>query len=158
MSNSFTCRVDVSNSSLRVNCEPDPNDTTAAPRPVLPRASRAADLDAGTAELLKRLSPKLSPQLPQPPSSGEVALRCLGEVSGVALGVVGATAVGPMIGVLGAFKAGYDVGKCVALERNEALRIEGEARAVGECEASGGIPVAMAAGVVTCLVEKDVQP
>ncbi|HEY6559816.1 MAG TPA: hypothetical protein VI072_21180 [Polyangiaceae bacterium] len=158
MSDSFTCRVDVSDSSVRVNCEPDPNDIAATPPLALPRAVRAGEVDAGTAELLKRFSVKLTPQLPQPPSSGDVALRCLGEVSGVALGMVGATAVGPMIGVLGAFKAGYDVGKCVALERNEAHRIEGEARAFGQCETRGGVPVGAAGGVVTCLVLEGTQP
>ena len=166
MSNTVTCRVDVSDSSVRVSCDPEPSSTTPAatsggaakPRPAPPTLEGADGSPAARAALVQRFSSELTPRLPQPPRPGDIALTCLGEMGGLALGTVGATALHPMLGTLAAFKAGYDVGKCVALERNAALQAESDARGIAQCEADGGVPVSISAGVVTCLVPPGGQP
>jgi len=165
MSDSFTCRVDVAGSSVRVNFEPDSENSNAAVTAALTQVAQPGQRsDAGTAELVRRFSLQLAPQAPSssktPPrvEVGDMALMCLGDVSGLALGVMGATALHPMLGAITAFKAGYDLGKCVALERNAALQAQADARAVAQCEARNGTPVGTVGGVMTCLVTQEAQP
>jgi hypothetical protein len=60
----------------------------------------------------------------------------------------------PLLALLGGVKAGYELGRCMANERNEELQLQAELDAVRECEARGGTPDELTDESLTCLVPK----
>jgi hypothetical protein len=88
---------------------------------------------------------------------GEIAGRCAGDAAGVVLGVIAASKLPPVLGLLTAAKVGFDLGECVAQTVNEATRRAAEARAVEICTDAGGTPLGTANGALICEAPLEVK-
>ena len=86
---------------------------------------------------------------------GKIALECAREVGGVALAVI-ATPANPLVAALAGFKAGLDLGECLAETIDRDRQEVSVRRALERCAAAGGTPIRHADGVLECGVQAEV--
>lgn len=78
-------------------------------------------------------------------------LACAGPMSGATLALLAPS--GSLVAVVGAFKAGFEVGRCLAEEQQQRAEQRADERARAECEGLGGEPGPIADGVLACYVD-----
>jgi hypothetical protein len=139
MPDPIRCTVDPSQPSHTVTCEPveigpEPAAAQAAPPPAPQPASPAV------AALVQRF-----PAAQYPVQAPEVAtltlggaLQCLGQINATTVLLLGVK--GPILGSAAGFKVGYDLGACVAKDKNTRQLSADQAAAVQECIDNGGTP------------------
>ena len=84
----------------------------------------------------------------------DTAIGCLPKVDGAALALMSVTAASPLVGVLGAFKAGLELGQCMRRQENAAVEPALIRQALERCAADGGTAVRTVEGKLTCEVEE----
>ncbi|HEX3850503.1 MAG TPA: hypothetical protein VHW01_06020 [Polyangiaceae bacterium] len=66
------------------------------------------------------------------------AMQCLGQINAMTVLLLGVK--GPILGSAAGFKVGYDLGACVAKDKNTRQLSADQAAAVQECIDNGGTP------------------
>jgi hypothetical protein len=88
---------------------------------------------------------------------GEIATRCMSKLDAVAIAALGAPA-SPLLAGLVAFKAGLELGECIATTLHEVAEDASVRRALEQCADAGGHPESLIAGTLTCEVPVEVAP
>ncbi|HEY3499332.1 MAG TPA: hypothetical protein VGK73_31805 [Polyangiaceae bacterium] len=82
---------------------------------------------------------------------GDIARQCLSKLDGAVLAIAAAPA-NPVIAVLGAFKAGLELGECAAETVHRTQEEAFVREAIATCAAEGGTPVGYVPGELICAV------
>jgi hypothetical protein len=136
------CSVDTSQAHHTVNCElvEIGSDTSAARAGSASPAPSAAPLPSGVRQLVQRVTatqhPVQAPEVATMTLGG--AMQCLGQINAMTVLLLGVK--GPILGSAAGFKVGYDLGACVAKDKNTRQLNADQAAALQECIDNGGTP------------------
>lgn len=140
MPNPVRCTVDPSQATHTVTCEPveigpEPAPAQAAapspePSPQSPAVAALVDRFPGTQHLVQ------APEVATLTLGG--AMQCLGQINAMTVLLLGVK--GPVLGSAAGFKVGYDLGACVAKDKNTRQLSADQAAAVQQCIDNGGTP------------------
>ena len=142
MPDPIRCSVDPSQAQHTVNCEPVEigPDNSAPPVASESAPPPAPPLPAGVRLLVQRVSatqhPVQAPDVATMTLGG--AMQCLGQINAMTVLLLGVK--GPILGSAAGFKVGYDLGACVAKDKNTRQLSADQAAAVQECIDNGGTP------------------
>jgi hypothetical protein len=153
LSDPIRCAVDASQAHHTIDCEPvviGPEAPEApapapapAPEPAPSRPAEAPPLPAAVRALVQRAAP---PQEQEHAVQGAAvdtltlggAMQCLAQINAMTLLLLGVK--GPVLGAAAAFKVGYDVGACIAKDKNTRQLSVDQAAALADCVDKGGTP------------------
>ena len=141
MPDPIRCSVDTSQAHHTVNCEPVEVGPDASPIPAPPSPNPTQrTLSPAVQALVKRAT--LPPHPVQAPQVETItlgsAMQCLGQINAMTVLLLGVK--GPILGSAAGFKVGYDLGACVAKDKNTRQLSADQAAAVQECIDNGGTP------------------
>ena len=142
MPDPIRCSVDTSQAHHTVNCEPVEigPDTSAVPAGSGSPVPTAAPLPPAVRQLVQRVTttqyPVQAPEVETMTLGG--AMQCLGQINAMTVLLLGVK--GPILGSAAGFKVGYDLGACVAKDKNTRQLSADQAAAVQECIDNGGTP------------------
>ncbi|HEY1536291.1 MAG TPA: hypothetical protein VGF76_19865 [Polyangiaceae bacterium] len=115
-------------------------DTSAPPGGSGNAPPTAPPLPAGVRQLVQRVTatqhPVQAPEVATMTLGG--AMQCLGQINAMTVLLLGVK--GPILGSAAGFKVGYDLGACVAKDKNTRQLNADQAAAVEECIDNGGTP------------------
>jgi len=136
--NTFTCDVDI-------GPDPSPVAPSSQPAPSAPPA-----LDPAVSALVGSYQKIELPTPDVPYLTGSALSNCAS--SEVAIFLALAAKAGPLTAIA-ALKVGYDEGKCMAVEHNNATTAAGQAEAAADCAARGGTVTGVNGDTTFCEVQ-----
>ena len=131
------------------------DDITIGPEPPRPQQVEPREGPAGARALVARHTAPLvhyerTPLEPIDTPYVDIAKRCAADAIAGAVVVGGATNAHPVLGTLTAIKTGLEIGLCVADTVYDAELEANQQRAIENCVASGGTPIGIVDGILTC--------
>ena len=141
MPDPIRCTVDPSQAVHTVTCEPVEIGPEPARAPVAAPSPAPSPQSPAVAALVERFPgtqhPVQAPEVSTLTLGG--AMQCLGGINAMTVLLLGVK--GPILGSAAAgFKVGYDLGACVAKDKNTRQLSADQAVAVEECIDNGGTP------------------
>jgi hypothetical protein len=148
------CSVDLSQAQHTVNCEPVAIGPEAGSSPAPARAPHAETPVPPLPPAVRALVQSQSP-LQHGVQAAQVevitwggAMQCLGQINAMTLLLLGVK--GPVLGSAAAFKVGYDLGACIAKDKNTRQLSADQAAAVSECIDHAGTPTGEIGHTLIC--------
>jgi hypothetical protein len=136
----FTCEVDMG---------PDPSPAVGSSQPA-PGPSAPPALDPAVSALVGSYTRVVLPTPDVPYLTGKALADCASSEAGVFLAL--AATAGPLAAVA-AFKIGFDEGKCIAVEHNNATTTAGQQEAAADCASRGGAVSEVNGDTTVCEVQ-----
>jgi hypothetical protein len=150
MPDPIRCTIDPRQVAHTVTCEPVEIGPEQEPAPAAAPPPASSAPSPAVAALVQRF-----PTTQHPVQAPEVAaitlggaMQCLGQINAMTVLLLGVK--GPILGSAAGFKVGYDLGACVAKDKNTRQLSADQAAAVQECIDNGGTPNGEIGHTVIC--------
>ncbi|HMJ14096.1 MAG TPA: hypothetical protein VK524_21915 [Polyangiaceae bacterium] len=132
---------------------------TCSREPAHPLACELPEAENDAPLVCSKESVQAEPETPAPRPFDvlDAAMSCAGKLENVAVALLNAQAA-PVLALLSGVKAGYELGMCMLNQRDAALRLAEEERAIRECRRRGGEPAELSETTLQCVMPRPDQP